>query len=238
MTPDVEPPPNILFVLFDKCRRDAIGAYGLRDVRTPRIDELARSGALFTTCYTPQSLCGPARASILTGRHPHTHGLCRNVYPHTEWAGHPNVFPEAIPDPFADGQFRLWDNVAFFLHNAGYRTAHIGKWHLGMGNPGFFDVWRSFNSGLPHWVGTPHASAWRPDVHTDHGVEFIAENRDRWERRVEQLNDELAKAIKAEPAKAGELLKAAGMDEATFRQKLFDIAADAKKSAAYSKLTE
>ena len=175
---DVEP-PNILFILFDKCRRDALGAYGRRDVHTPRIDELARSGALFTTCYTPQSLCGPARASILTGRHPHVHGLCRNVYPHTEWAGHPNVFPEAIPDPFSDGRFRLWDNVAFFLHNAGYRTAHIGKWHLGMGNPGFFDVWRSFNSGLPHWVGTPHASAWRPDVHTDHGIEFIAQNRDR-----------------------------------------------------------
>jgi len=49
---------------------------------------------------------------------------------------------------------------------------------------------------------------------------------------------ELAKAIKAEPAKAGELLKAAGMDEAAFREKLYDIAADAKKSAAYSKLTE
>lgn len=49
---------------------------------------------------------------------------------------------------------------------------------------------------------------------------------------------ELAKAIKAEPSKAAELLKAAGTDEASFRQLLFDIAADAKKSAAYTKLTE
>ncbi|MCB1694031.1 MAG: sulfatase-like hydrolase/transferase, partial [Pseudomonadales bacterium] len=50
---------------------------------------------------------------------------------HTEWAGHPNVFPEPIANPFDDGRFRLWDNFPFLLHNAGYRTAHIGKWHLG-----------------------------------------------------------------------------------------------------------
>jgi arylsulfatase A-like enzyme len=65
------------------------------------------------------------------------------------------------------------------LHNAGYRTVHFGKWHLGMGNPGFFDRWMSFNSGLPHWVGEPHQSPYRPDVHTDVGIEFIEANASR-----------------------------------------------------------
>lgn len=171
--------PNVVMILFDKCLRDAIGAYSLKHVHTPNIDSLASSGVLFNSCYTPQSLCGPARASILTGKHPHAHGLCKNVYPHSEWAGHPNVFDDAIANPFDDARFHLWDNFPFLLHNAGYRTAHFGKWHLGMGNPGFFDRWVGFNSGLPHWVGTPHASPYRPDVHTDLGVEFIEDNSAR-----------------------------------------------------------
>lgn len=172
-------PPNVVLILLDKCLRDAIGAYGLKSVHTPNIDRLAQGGVLFDACYTPQSLCGPARGSIITGKHPHAHGLYKNVYPHNEWAGHPNVFSDAIAEPFSDPRFHLWDNFPFLLHNAGYRTAHFGKWHLGMGNPGFFDRWVSFNSGLPHWVGEPHQSPYRPDVHTDLGIEFIHDNASR-----------------------------------------------------------
>ncbi|MBI3697876.1 MAG: sulfatase-like hydrolase/transferase [Acidobacteria bacterium] len=177
-TENLDKAPNFLFLLFDKCRTDAIGAYGEADVHTPNIDWLARTGVRFSSCYTPQALCGPARASILTGLYPHAHGVRKNVYPIVASKGN-NVYQERISNPFHDPRFHLWDNFPFLLHNAGYQTGHIGKWHLGPGNPGFFDTWKSFNSLLPHWVGKPHESAYRPDIHTRQGVEFIEQNAGR-----------------------------------------------------------
>jgi arylsulfatase A-like enzyme len=168
-------PPNVLFILFDKCRTDAIGAYGERKVHTPNIDALAREGVLFNRCYTPQALCGPARASILTGLYPHAHGLRRNVYPMPSGKVNSN-YPEPVSDPFRDPRFRIWDNFVFLLNNAGFATGHIGKWHLGPGNPGFFDYFKSFNSLLRHWIGEPHRSRYRPDVHTDQGIQFIEQH--------------------------------------------------------------
>ena len=127
-------PPNILFILFDKCRTDAVGCYGEKEVHTPNLDALAGRGVRFANCFTPQALCGPARASILTGSYPHAHGLRRNVYPIPTTSVHSN-YKESIADPFRDPGFRLWDNFPFLLDNAGYATAHIGKWHLGPPNP-------------------------------------------------------------------------------------------------------
>ncbi len=165
-------PPNILFILFDKCRTDAVGCYGEKEVHTPNLDALAGRGVRFANCFTPQALCGPARASILTGSYPHAHGLRRNVYPIPTTSVHSN-YKESIADPFRDPRFRLWDNFPYLLDNAGYATAHIGKWHLGPPNPGFFDYWKSFNSLLRHWIGEPHQSRYRPDVHTDQGIRFM-----------------------------------------------------------------
>ncbi len=165
-------PPNVLFLLFDKCRTDAIGAYGEHKVHTPNIDALARDGVLFNHCYTPQALCGPARASIITGLYPHAHGFRRNVYPIPSGKVNSN-YPEPIADPFRDPRFRIWDNFIYLLNNAGYATGQIGKWHLGPGNPGFFDYFKGFNSLLRHWIGEPHKSRYRPDVHTDQGIQFI-----------------------------------------------------------------
>ncbi|HTM50825.1 MAG TPA: sulfatase-like hydrolase/transferase [Bryobacteraceae bacterium] len=170
--------PNVVILLFDKLRTDAVGAYG-GNVGTPRLDWLASTGVRFANCYTPQALCGPARASIITGMYPHAHGLRRNVYPVDPAQGNHNVYPEPVPDPFIDRRFRLWNNFPHLLHTAGYETAQIGKWHLGPGNPGFFDTWKGFNSLLPHWVGKPHESAYRPDVHTDQGIDFIERNARR-----------------------------------------------------------
>jgi arylsulfatase A-like enzyme len=171
-------PPNFLFILFDMCRRDAIGAYGINDVYSPNIDRLASEGVRFDNCYTTQALCGPARASIITGLYPHSHGVTGNVYPTKGFFAY-DLFHEPIPNPFLDARFHLWDNFPFLLLNAGYETGYIGKWHLGITNPGFFNTWKGFNSGLPHWIGKPHASEYRPDVETDDAVDFIEKNANR-----------------------------------------------------------
>jgi arylsulfatase A-like enzyme len=170
--------PNVLLILFDKCRTDAINCYGEKSVRTPHIDGLAREGTRFDNAFTPAALCGPARASILTGKYPHAHRLRRNVY--AQFRGRSNSnYHEGIPAPFTDPRFDLWDNFPFLLNNAGYATGCVGKWHLGAGNPGFFDYFKGFNSLLRHWVGEPHKSRYRPDIHTDEGIRFIEQNADR-----------------------------------------------------------
>lgn len=174
----VQRPPNILLLLYDKCRTDAIGAYeGIRD-RTPNLNQLAAAGVRFEHAYTPQALCAPARASMLTGLYPHAHGVRYNPYPGTAAPTH-SSYPDPVIDPFRDTRFHLSDNFVYYLSNAGYATACIGKWHLGPGNPGFFDTFKAFNSLLRHWVGEPHKSAYRPDLETDEGIRFIEANAGR-----------------------------------------------------------
>jgi arylsulfatase A-like enzyme len=176
--PQTGRPPNILLLIFDKCRADALGCYGRTTARTTNLDQLAASGVRFDHAYTPQALCGPARASMLTGLYPHAHGLRRNVYPTP--AGRSNTnYLDPVPDPFRDSRFHLWNNFVYYLNNAGYATGCVGKWHLGPANPGFFDTFKAFNSLLRHWVGEPHHSAYRPDVETEDGIRFIEANAAR-----------------------------------------------------------
>ena len=110
----VHRPPNVLVLLFDKCRTDAIGTYqGIRD-RTPNLNQLAASGVRFAHAYTPQALCAPARASLLTGLYPHAHRIRYNPYPGVAAPTHSN-FPDPVIDPFRDARFRLWDNFVYYL---------------------------------------------------------------------------------------------------------------------------
>src|ERR1700758_3301672 len=88
-------PPNILLLIFDKCRADAIGAYEHIEERTPNLNRLAASGVRFEHAYTPQALCAPARASMLTGLYPHAHGIRYNPYPGPVAPTHTN-FPELV----------------------------------------------------------------------------------------------------------------------------------------------
>ena len=69
--------PNIIFITSDQQRADCYGFEG-RKVKTPHLDEMARAGTRFNACITPNLVCQPSRASILTGLLPRTHGVSDN----------------------------------------------------------------------------------------------------------------------------------------------------------------
>lgn len=117
--------PNIVFILIDDLRHDTFGFMGHPFVETPHVDRLARGGARFTNAFVTTSLCSPARASFLTGQYMHNHKV-------------------------VDNQSRIPEGTVTFpqlLQQSGYRTAFIGKWHMGgtsdAPRPGF-DRWVSF----------------------------------------------------------------------------------------------
>jgi hypothetical protein len=118
-SPPESPRPNVLFILCDDLRPDAVGCLGSQHVKTPHIDALAEDGVRFENSFCTTSLCSPSRASILTGLYAHAHGVRNNF---TE-------LPTNLPH---------WPGQ---LQRDGYATAYIGKWHMGEGNdcprPGF-----------------------------------------------------------------------------------------------------
>lgn len=114
--------PNILFIFSDDHAVNAISAYGgpFKDVApTPGIDRLAKEGMISHRTYCANSICGPSRASILTGKHSHLNGFLDNNSSH--FNGHQQTFPQ-------------------LLQGSGYQTAMIGKWHL-HSHPIGFDYW-------------------------------------------------------------------------------------------------
>lgn len=101
--------PNVVLIISDDHSYQTISAYGSKDIQTPNIDRIAREGVRFDKAYVTNSLCGPSRATILTGKYSHKNGFTDND--HSVFNGKQNTFIKE-------------------LTNSGYETAWIGKWHL------------------------------------------------------------------------------------------------------------
>jgi arylsulfatase A-like enzyme len=117
--------PNVVFILMDDLRWDELGCTGHPFLKTPNVDRIAREGALFRNAFATTPLCSPSRASFLTGLYPHTHGVTDNT----------------------DHDALSHRLVTFLklMHDAGYATAFLGKWHMGTDD--------SPRPGIDHWIG-------------------------------------------------------------------------------------
>jgi arylsulfatase A len=125
--------PNVIVILTDDVGVGVIGCYGAdpRLVRTPHIDRLATEGRRFTNASTPASVCSPTRYALLTGRYCWRTGALSSVY--------------SVTDPLKIETTR--PTIASILKAKGYKTAVVGKWHLGLGNAPEVDYTKPLTPG-------------------------------------------------------------------------------------------
>lgn len=154
--------PNILFIMSDDHAYQAISAYGSQFNQTPNIDRLAKEGMRFNRCLVTNSICGPCRAVILTGKYSHLNGFARNG------------------DRFDGSQ----QTVAKLLQKAGYQTAVVGKWHLGS-DPTGFDYWNVligqgpyYNPPMKSADGVTRHEGYTTEVITDLALDYLKNIRD------------------------------------------------------------
>lgn len=168
--------PNVIVIVTDDQGTLDTHLYGSEDLITPHMDALARRGVRFTQFYAASAVCAPSRAALMTGRYPLRAGVPSNA--------------ESHPSQFGSGAGLPAEQVtlAEVLREAGYRTAHFGKWHLGTrpgpNGQGFeesfgflggvVDKWSHFNYGQGSWGMPPRwhdlyhngEEVWEPGTHT------------------------------------------------------------------------
>tara|TARA_R110002096_G_scaffold104771_15_gene230753 strand:+ start:7230 stop:8870 length:1641 start_codon:yes stop_codon:yes gene_type:complete len=158
--------PNIVFIFSDDHATQAISAYGGRlaeVVPTPNLDRIAEEGMRFTRCMVTNSICGPSRATILTGKYSHKNGFFMNEA--TRFDGSQQTFPK-------------------LLQKAGYETAIIGKWHLAS-DPTGFDHWEIlpgqgsyYNPDFLTEKGKHRETGYCSEILTEKAKRWLSEQRD------------------------------------------------------------
>ncbi len=134
----VDNPPNIIVILTDDQGYADVGFHGSPDIRTPNIDRIAKNGVVCTEGYVSYAVCGPSRAGLLTGRYQDRFGFGRN--------------PLLAPNDSTMGLPVSEETIGDLLKKANYKTAIIGKWHMGTHpsqhpNKRGFDEFYGFLSG-------------------------------------------------------------------------------------------
>ena len=138
--------PNILFIMSDDHSERAISAYGSSLIQTPNIDRIADEGVMFSESFVANSICGPSRAIMLTGKHSHKNGFRNNQ---DRFDGSQPTYPQT-------------------LRQAGYATAVVGKWHLGS-KPVGFDYWEILR-GQGHYYSPEFITNIATDMTTEVAV--------------------------------------------------------------------
>lgn len=160
--------PNIVYIMSDDHAYQAISAYGSplsKLAPTPNIDRIAKNGAMFTQSFVGNSLCGPSRATLLTGRQSHAHGFTQNGqrFENNVW-----VWPRA-------------------LSQAGYATAMFGKWHINHSPEGIgFDDWKVlddqgeyYNPDIITPKGRSVVEGYATDLITRYSLDWLKNGRDK-----------------------------------------------------------
>ena len=158
--------PNIVFIMTDDHAAQAISAYGhpvSKLAPTPNIDRIAKNGVKFNNNFCTNSICGPSRAVILTGKHSHLNGFRMNG----------ETFDGSQP------------TLPKYLKEAGYQTALFGKWHL-HGSPQGFDDWNILvdqgNYYNPDFIknkDTTRIEGYATDIITEMGLDWLKNNREK-----------------------------------------------------------
>lgn len=160
--------PNIVFVFSDQQRYSAVGCSGNDIVQTPHLDRLAAEGAFFEQAFSACPICSPYRAQVLTGKYPHKNGVVDNEY---------RLFDHQVTLPQA-------------LQRSGYKTAFVGKWHLGYGpyteeKRYGFDYVAAYNCNHQYYEIEYHENEsgpykiadWAPRGETDLAIRFMERHR-------------------------------------------------------------
>ena len=179
--------PNVVLIFTDDQGSMDVGCYGADDLQTPALDKLATEGIRFTQFYVGAPLCSPSRAALMTGKTPQGAGLARNA---SSLHGQHGMPTEQV-------------TIAEMMKSAGYKTAHIGKWHLGytpetMPNGQGFDYSFGIMGGCIdnyghffYWRGPNRHDLWEngkeiyrdgqffPQMMTEKAIDFINRHTDQ-----------------------------------------------------------